>query len=202
VNIGEDSWNRGDPYELFMGRWSRVLAPEFIHWLSVPSDRRWLDLGCGTGSLSKTILALASPSQILALDLSTRFIETARRTIADPRVNFEVGIASMLPLSANTFDVVASGLVLNFVPDPVRAVNEMRRVGLQDGVIAAYVWDYAQGMEMLRYFWDVAIALDPSARELDEGQRFPICHRKAGAALHRCRTGRNRDPAHRNKDSV
>ncbi len=175
MKIGEDPWDRGDPYELFMGRWSRLIAPEFIHWLEMPSDRSWLDIGCGTGSLSKTILALASPARILALDLSASFIQTARRTIDDPRVNFEVGTASRIPAATNSFDAVVSGLMLNFVPDPIQAVNEMRRVGRRGGVIAAYVWDYAQGMEMLRYFWDAAIALDPIVKGLDEGLRFPIC---------------------------
>ena len=175
MKIGQDPWESGDPYELFMGRWSRLIAAEFIHWLSIPSDQSWIDIGCGTGSLSKTILTLASPAHILALDPSIRFIETARRAIDDPRVNFEVGIASRLPASTNTFDAIVSGLVLNFIPDPIQAVNEMRRVDRRDGVVAAYVWDYAQGMEMLRYFWDAAIALDPSIRELDEGLRFPIC---------------------------
>ena len=176
MNIGEDPWDSGDPYEFFMGRWSRLIAPEFIRWLSMPSDRSWLDIGCGTGSLSKTILALASPAWILALDLSASFIQTAMRTIDDPRVNFEVGTASRIPVPTKSFEIIVSGLVLNFVPDAIRALNEMKRVGRRDGVIAAYVWDYAKGMEMLRYFWDAAVALTPSARELDEGRRFPICH--------------------------
>jgi SAM-dependent methyltransferase len=178
MNIGEDPWDSGDPYELFMGRWSRLVAPEFIHWLSMPSGLSWLDIGCGTGSLSKTILALASPARILAIDPSSRFIEHARRSIQDQRVNFELGTASRIPAPVNSFDVIVSGLVLNFVPDPIQAVNEMRKAGRDDGVIAAYVWDYARGMEMLRYFWDAAIAVDANARDLDEGLRFPICQPK------------------------
>ena len=176
MKIGQDPWDSGDPYELFMGRWSRIIAPEFVRWLSIPTDRSWLDIGCGTGSLSKTILALASPARVLALDQSPRFIAHSRRMIDDPRVHFEVGTASKISAPTASFDVIVSGLVLNFVPDPFQAVNEMRRVALRDGMVAAYVWDYAQGMEMLRYFWDAAIALNPNARELDEGLRFPICH--------------------------
>ena len=175
MEIGEDAWSSGDPYELFMGRWSQGIAPEFIQWLSMPAGQSWLDIGCGTGSLSKTILALASPIKILACDPSARFIEHARRVIDDPRVNFEVGMAGKIPAPANSFEVIVSGLVLNFLPDLIQAVNEMRRVCSRGGVIAAYVWDYAQGMEMLRYFWDAAMAIDPHARELDEGRRFPIC---------------------------
>jgi SAM-dependent methyltransferase len=175
MNIGEDPWDSGDPYDLFMGRWSRGIAPEFIRWLSMPSGQSWLDIGCGTGSLSKTILALAYPDQILAIDPSNRFIEHASRSIDDPRIKFELGTASNIPAPADSFDAIVSGLVLNFVPDPFQAMEEMRRVARQGGIIAAYVWDYAQGMEMLRYFWDAAVALDPNAGKLDEGRRFPIC---------------------------
>jgi SAM-dependent methyltransferase len=179
MKIGEDPWDSGDPYELFMGRWSRVIALEFIHWLSMPLGLSWLDIGCGTGALSRTILALTSPAHILAIDPSSRFIEYARRSIDDPRINFEVGTANFIPAPADSFDAIVSGLVLNFVPDPIQAMKEMRRVCRRDGVIAAYVWDYAQGMEMLHYFWDAAVALDPGANELDEGWRFPICQPEA-----------------------
>ncbi len=70
---------------------------------------------------------------------------------------------------------MVSGLVLNFVPEPERAVSEMSRVARPGGIVAAYVWDYAEDMRMMRHFWDAAVELDPSARELDEGRRFPLC---------------------------
>jgi SAM-dependent methyltransferase len=73
------------------------------------------------------------------------------------------------------FDAVVSGLTLNFVPEPDRAAAELARVAAPGGVVAAYVWDYAEGMAMMRYFWDAATALDPAAAELDEGRRFPLC---------------------------
>ena len=82
--------------------------------------------------------------------------------------------ASMLRLPA---------LVLNFVPDPVRATAEMHRAVRVGGTVAAYVWDYADGMQLLRRFWDAAVALDPAARELDEGRRFPLCRREALRSL-------------------
>ena len=87
-----------------------------------------------------------------------------------------VGDARALPFPASTFDGVVSGLVLNFVPDPATAVAEMARVTKPGGSVGVYVWDYAGGMEMMRRFWDAAVDLDPSARELDEGRRFAaIC---------------------------
>ncbi len=78
-----------------------------------------------------------------------------------------------------TFDAVVSSLVLNFVPDPAAAVGEMRRVVRKAGIVAACVWDYAEGMQMLRHFWDAAVGLGlPGARNSDEGVRFPVCRRE------------------------
>lgn len=68
-----------------------------------------------------------------------------------------------------------SGLAVNFVPDPGRAAAECARVTASGGVAAAYVWDYAEGMAMMRHFWDCAAAIDPGALALDEGRRFPLC---------------------------
>jgi SAM-dependent methyltransferase len=80
-----------------------------------------------------------------------------------------------LPYESGYFDAVVSGLVLNFVPEPATAVSEMVRVTKTGGVTAAYVWDYAGGMQVTRHFWEAAVMLNPSASELDEGGRFPLC---------------------------
>ncbi len=95
--------------------------------------------------------------------------------VNDLRVRFEVGDAQALQAASATFDVVVSGLVLNFIPESDKALSEMVRVVRPGGVVAAYVWDYADGMQMMRYFWDAAGALDHRARELDEARRFPLC---------------------------
>ena len=84
-----------------------------------------------------------------------------------------------------TVDEVVAGLSLNFVPDPVAAVAEMGRVLTSGGRATAYVWDYAEGMQMLRLFWDAATAENPQAAFLDEGTRFPLCEE---SALSRCFT--------------
>jgi hypothetical protein len=68
-----------------------------------------------------------------------------------------------------------SGLVLNFVPQPKDAILEMLRVTKPGGKIGIFVWDYAKGMQMLRYFWDAAVELDNAANKFDEGIRFPLC---------------------------
>jgi SAM-dependent methyltransferase len=143
--------------------------------LDVPAGLRWLDVGCGTGALTATVLAVADPAEVVGVDPSEEFLATARARIVDPRSTFHPGDAQALPLPAGRVDAVISALALNFVPDPGRAVAEFARVVTPGGVAAAYVWDYADGMAMLRYFWDAAGTLDPAAAELDEGHRFPLC---------------------------
>lgn len=170
-----DPWLAGQPYDDFMGRWSRLIAHAFIQWLAPPPALRWLDLGCGTGALSETILAQAAPTAVFAIDPSAAFIAFARRRITDARITFWPGDAHQLPHEAQEMQMAVSGLALNFIPDPVAALRALRQVLQPDGVLALYVWDYGGKMEMLRYFWDSVVALDPSARVLDEGVRFPIC---------------------------
>ena len=169
------AWDSGDAYEPYVGRWSRPVARAFLGWLAVPPGRRWLDVGCGTGALAEAVLALSAPGEVVGIDPSRAYVAFARDRVTDPRARFEVGDARALRAADATFDAVVSGLVLNFVPEPERALSEMARVAHPGGVVAAYVWDYAEGMRMIRHFWDAAVELDPSTRELDEGRRFPLC---------------------------
>ena len=171
----KDVWSAGDSYEPYVGRWSRLVARVFLEWLAVPEGRDWLDVGCGTGALTQTILDRTRPRSVKGIDASPGFVEHAKARVAGGRGSFEVGDAQSLPIDAATFDAAVAGLALNFVPQPPRAVAEMARVVRPGGVVAAYVWDYAGKMELMRYFWDVAVALDPPVREIDEGRRFPIC---------------------------
>jgi SAM-dependent methyltransferase len=170
-----DSWDEGDPYERYVGRWSRRVAPLFLAWLSVPAGRRWLDVGCGTGALAATVADLCRPSAVTAVEPSPGFLRTAHRRLAG-RVALHRATATALPLADASVDVTCSGLVLNFVPDQRAAVAELARVTRPGGLVAAYVWDYAGKMELMRHFWDAAVELDPAASVLDEGARFPLCH--------------------------
>jgi ubiquinone/menaquinone biosynthesis C-methylase UbiE len=172
-----DAWQNGNAYERFMGRWSNLIAREFLSWLAVPSDGKWLDVGCGTGSLTRLILETNHPQSVVSVDASPEFVDFARQSITHPAVQFRVGLAQSLELESDQFDVVVSGLVLNFVPQPETAVAEMFRVLKPGGTIGIFLWDYADGMEMLRYFWDAAVTLDKNAEALDEGVRFPLCQR-------------------------
>jgi len=151
----------------------------------MPPGARWLDVGCGTGALSRTILDRAAPEAVAGLDASEGFVQHATARVADRRASFRVGDAQALPFDDGAFDAAVSGLVLNFVPAPARMVAEMRRVVRRGGLVGLYVWDYADGMELMRHFWDAAAALDPAARPLDEGRRFPICRPEPLAALFR-----------------
>lgn len=165
----DDVWSQGDAYERFMGRWSRRVAPQFLGWLDLPAGLRWADVGCGSGALTAATLQLTAPAFVLGVDPSSAQVEEATRRVVDARARFSRGTAD--DLLAGSFDAVVSGLVLNFVPDPGAAVASMARAA-PDGVVAAYVWDYEEGMQLLRTFWDVACALDPAAAELHEGHRF------------------------------
>jgi SAM-dependent methyltransferase len=166
----------GSAYNTFMGRWSRAAAREFLAWLAIPPGRRWLDVGCGTGSLSAMILESTSPSEVQGIDPSEASVIYAQSTITDSRASFMVGGALALPSEMEGFDVVVSGLVLNQLSRPADGVAEMIRVANPGGLVAAYVWDFAEGMQMLRYFWDAAIELDPAAEELDQTRQFALCH--------------------------
>jgi len=180
-----DVWASGAAYEPYVGRWSRLVAREFLSWLAVPPGKRWLDVGCGTGALTGMIVAMASPAHVDAVDRSEGYVAYAQEQVPDPRVRFHVADAQALPSDAAAYDAVVSGLVLNFVPDPARAAAEMARVARPGATVAVYVWDYAEKMELMRYFWDAAVALDPGARELDEGRRFPLCRPEPLGALFR-----------------
>jgi SAM-dependent methyltransferase len=178
-------WASGAAYEQYVGRWSRLVARDFLAWLGVSPDASWLDVGCGSGALSETILALAEPARVEGVDSSPAYIECARDRVADSRARFVLGDAQQLPQSSASCDAVVSGLVLNFVPRPEAALAEMVRVIRPGGVVAAYVWDYADRMQLMRYFWDAALVVDPAAKDLDEGHRFPICRPDALDALWR-----------------
>ena len=159
------AWASGAAYDPFLGRWSRLVAAEFVRWLDVAPGARWVDVGCGTGALTETILRDAAPASVLGVEPSEAFAAHARAAVPAARV--VRGSATALPLRDGAADLVVSGLVLNFVPDPAKAVAEARRVGR---TVAAYVWDYG-AMEMLGHFWAAAGDLGH-----DETARSPMVH--------------------------
>jgi trans-aconitate methyltransferase len=165
-------WADGDAYELYVGRWSRLVARDFLRWVGAGPRLRWLDVGCGTGALSAAILDRCDPIEVVGVDRSEAHVAWTAADVDDDRARFLVADAADLP--AVTVDVVVSGLVLNFLPDAGAALEAMCERA-PAGTVAAYVWDYAGRMDLMRHFWEAAGSLDPDAR-LDEAARFPICH--------------------------
>lgn len=167
-------FSSSDAYERFMGRWSRRLAPHFVTFAGVREGEQILDVGTGTGALARAIAAATTTTRVVGIDPAARYVAAAAAQDDDPRLRFEVGDAMNLPFADGRFDRALSMLVLNFVPEPATALRQMCRVTRPGGVVAAAVWDYGAGMEMLRLFWDEVVTLDPAAAPLDE-RHLPLC---------------------------
>lgn len=176
MNAQSEKWAEGDAYEHFMGRWSSDVARLFVDWLPYAAHLSWLDVGCGTGALTRVITSHQQPKTVIGVDPSHDFLRYASQRVLN--VRFEQAMAAALPFRNAAFDFIVSGLALNFMPRPELALREFVRVVKPGGIVGAYVWDYAGKMEFLRYFWDAASALNERANTLHEGQRFPICHPK------------------------
>ncbi len=168
-------WSNADAYESYIGRWSKLVASEFLGRLDAPTATRWLDLGCGTGALSAEV-ARRGAHDVCGLDPAERFV---RYAAAHVRGRFTVGDAQRLPFRDGAFGVVVCALVLNFIPDLAAALAEVRRVLRAKGLAAAYVWDYAGEMQLMRRFWEAAVVIDPNAAGLAESLRSPICRPEA-----------------------
>ena len=170
-----ERWTSGAHYDQWMGRWSRLLAREFLKWLSVPPGLRWIDVCCGSGVVTEAIVERNAPSSVVGVDGSSAQIRFAREHRAYPNVNFETGDAMALAFPNSSFDMAVCGLGLNFIPSASRALEEFHRVTRAGGTIAVYVWDYADGAIFLRKFWDAAAAVDGEAATYDQAHRFQIC---------------------------
>jgi SAM-dependent methyltransferase len=179
-----DIFGEGDAYQRFMGRWSRRLAPLFVTFASVDASDSVLDAGSGTGALALAICDAIPSVRITGVDPSSAYVRCAQAHTSSDRVRFLVGDAQALESPSATFDKTLSLLVLNFISDSAKAVREMIRVTRPGGVVAAAVWDYGEGMEMLRVFWDEAVALDPTIVSRDE-RSMPLSSRGELAALWR-----------------
>ncbi len=178
-----DRWTSGVDYDQWMGRWSQLVAREFLKWLDLPHGFRWIDVCCGSGVVTEAIVELCQPASINGIDASSQQIEFARQHRAHPSVTFQTGNAMALPFPDSSFDVAVCGLGLNYIPEPELGLGKFRRVVRPEGTIAVYVWDYAEGTKFLREFWDAAAAIDGEAFEFDQARRFPMCTPEALRAL-------------------
>ncbi|HEX5108713.1 MAG TPA: methyltransferase domain-containing protein [Vicinamibacterales bacterium] len=166
----------GEAYERFMGRWSRDLARQLVQFAGIRDGDAVLDVGSGTGALTAAIAAAAPSARIIGLDRSEPYVVSARARHQSSRLLFAVADAQRLPFPDARFDRTVSLLTMNFIPDSAMALREMIRVTRPGGTVAAAVWDYGAGMEMLRVFWDEAVGLRPEADERDE-RHMPLCRR-------------------------
>ena len=171
----KEKWTSGDAYEIWMARWSKLLAPQFLDWLQVPPGKEWVDVCCGTGILSLAIAEGHRPTRVVGIDRAEAQIEFARQRRGGVNITYKTGDAMALPEPDAAFDACVCGLGLNFISEPAKGLGEMMRVTRPGGVIAAYVWEYSGQTRFLREFWDAAIAVDPEAAQFDQGRRFPIC---------------------------
>jgi SAM-dependent methyltransferase len=168
-------FGNAEAYERFMGRWSRLLAPQFVDFSDVPDRGRVLDVGSGTGSLAFAIAERKARSQVVGIDPSKEYVAYANSRNPFPDwVSFEVGDAQQVRFADASFEASLSLLVFNFIPDPAKALREVRRVTKPGGRISAAVWDYGDGMRMLRAFWDGAVSIDTKGEKVDE-KHMPLC---------------------------
>ena len=172
----------GDDYDFLMGRWSSLMAPQLVQYADVKDGDNVLDVGCGTGSLIGALLDVGPTVGVTGIDGSADFVEISRRSFATSRLQLDQGDAQSLPYWDNSFDKCVSLLVMNFIPDPRRAVEEMKRVTREGGTVTAAVWDYGDGMEMLRYLWDEAVNIDETAAPKHE-RNMPLCQQRELAVL-------------------
>jgi ubiquinone/menaquinone biosynthesis C-methylase UbiE len=150
-----------DAYDHYMGRYSRLLAPLFMDFADVKPGWRVLDVGCGPGALVSDLVSRVGADCVAGVDPSPGFVSACAERV--PGADIRLAPAETLPWPDGSFDAVVSQLVVSFLDDADAGLREMRRVVRENGVIAACTWDYGGEMQMLRTFWEAALALDPAA---------------------------------------
>ncbi len=140
-----EQFSDGEAYERLMGRWSRAVGSGFLDWCAVAPRLAWLDVGCGNGAFTEEIVRRAAPSMVAGVDPAPAQLAFARQRPGAAGAKFVTGDAQALPFEDNSFDAAMMALVIAFVPDPAKAMLEMRRVTRPGGTIAAYMWDLPGG---------------------------------------------------------
>jgi SAM-dependent methyltransferase len=169
-----------ESYGKFMGRFSGPLAYAFVEAVGIRAGQRTLDVGCGTGELTRVLVDLVGANDVAGVDPSAPFIESVRGRF--PGVRVELAGAEDLPFADNEFDAALAQLVILFMTDPQRGLAEMIRVVKPGGIVAANVWDHGGGKGPLSPFWQAARLVDPKAPDethlagVHEGQLATMLH--------------------------
>lgn len=174
LSITMEKWDNTSGYEMYVGRWSKLISQDFVDWLSPQSKLKWLEIGCGTGALTKVIIEKCSPAYLLAIDNSDHYLVKAMENVFSNNVTFLNADLSSYPLNEE-FHNVTSGLVLNFVP----RIEELLRCTMNNlkcgGQMSSFVWDYGGHYQPMRHFWEAAKEITSSAEAFDAGGKFNIC---------------------------
>ena len=155
----------GAAYEIFLGRWTKELAPRLLDFAEFAPDGPLLDVGTGTGSLARAMATRWPSRRVVGLDISEPYVAYARAQTKAAQPEFQIGDAASLQFGDGTFAGVTAQLVLNFVPNAHNALREMCRVTRRGGKVAAAVWDFRGGLVYQRLFWDTAAGIDPRAAD-------------------------------------
>jgi ubiquinone/menaquinone biosynthesis C-methylase UbiE len=145
MNTPANFFTDGKAYERLMGRWSQVVGVKFLDWLGAPKGLRWIDVGCGNGAFTEVLIARAAPAAVTGIDPSPDQIDYAQKRPGAKMAQFRVGGAQALPFGDDSFDAASMALVITFVPDPLKAAQEMARVVKPGGFVATYMWDIPAG---------------------------------------------------------
>jgi len=161
-------------YDDFMGRWSRQVATQFLDWLNARQGLDWLDVGCGVGMLAQSVVKDYAPSSVTGVDPLEKSIVAAKQHPSNRVIQFEIGDAQELPFKDTQFDVVVSGLMIKFVPNKTKAIEEMKRVTRPGGIVALYDWDIDSNMNTTRHFWEAVADVIPGRPEDQPSDRTPM----------------------------
>lgn len=185
--MSQDSklFNDGAAYERMMGRWSRMVGEKFVDWLGLPSGLRYLDVGCGNGAFTEVLIARAAPAAVTAIDPSEEQLAYARQRPVAALADFRIGDAQSLPFADDFFDAALMALVVVFVPDAPKAVQEMVRVVRPGGCVATYMWDIPGGGVPLHPIYEAVQSLGlqtplPRNSEISRSEALDELWRKAG----------------------
>jgi ubiquinone/menaquinone biosynthesis C-methylase UbiE len=174
----------GAAYERMMGTWSRIAGRVFLDWIAPKSGLSWVDIGCGNGAFTESIIGHCDPREVHGIDPSEGQLAFARTRPGAHLAQFQQGDAMKLPFENAAFDVATMALVLFFVPEPAQGIAEMARVLKPGGTAAAYAWDmFGGGFPQEPVFIELrAMGFDPPAPPSVEASKREVMQELWSAA--------------------